>query len=90
MPKAAALNTAMFLSQLLDSSGSFTLELHEDELFTFTTLTTGNKGSYPPPPKSQPFPCVYEDDFNVGKLSSSDLTFLFSSSGWISTCQARA
>uniref|UniRef100_A0A8D0ZT38 Galactocerebrosidase n=1 Tax=Sus scrofa TaxID=9823 RepID=A0A8D0ZT38_PIG len=70
---------------LLDSSGSFTLELHEDELFTFTTLTTGNKGSYPPPPKSQPFPCVYEDDFNVGKLSSSDLTFLFSSSGWIST-----
>lgn len=55
----------MFLSQLLDSSGSFTLELHEDELFTFTTLTTGNKGSYPPPPKSQPFPCVYEDDFNV-------------------------
>lgn len=50
---------------LLDSSGSFTLELHEDELFTFTTLTTGNKGSYPPPPKSQPFPCVYEDDFNV-------------------------
>ncbi|XP_047651778.1 galactocerebrosidase isoform X1 [Phacochoerus africanus] len=50
---------------LLDSSGSFTLELQEDELFTFTTLTTGNKGSYPPPPKSQPFPCVYEDDFNV-------------------------
>ncbi|XP_045418361.1 galactocerebrosidase isoform X4 [Lemur catta] len=50
---------------LLDSEGSFTLELQEDELFTLTTLTTGRKGSYPPPPKSQPFPTTYEDDFNV-------------------------
>ncbi|XP_054423157.1 galactocerebrosidase isoform X1 [Pteronotus mesoamericanus] len=50
---------------LLNSNGSFTLELQEDELFTLTTLTTGSKGSYPPPPKSQPFPSVYEEDFNV-------------------------
>uniref|UniRef100_A0A8C9ABI0 Galactosylceramidase n=1 Tax=Prolemur simus TaxID=1328070 RepID=A0A8C9ABI0_PROSS len=50
---------------LLDSKGSFTLELQEDELFTLTTLTTGHKGSYPAPPKSQPFPSTYEDDFNV-------------------------
>ncbi|XP_026976035.1 galactocerebrosidase isoform X1 [Sagmatias obliquidens] len=50
---------------LLDSGGSFTLELQEDELFTLTTLTTGSKGSYLLPPKSQPFPCVYKDDFNV-------------------------
>ncbi|XP_028011640.2 galactocerebrosidase isoform X1 [Eptesicus fuscus] len=50
---------------LLDSSGSFTVELQEDELFTLTTLTTGSKGSYPPPPKSQPFPPIYTDDFNV-------------------------
>ncbi|XP_049626524.1 galactocerebrosidase [Suncus etruscus] len=51
---------------LLDSSGAnFTLELKEDELFTLTTLTTGNKGSYPLPPKSEPFPQVYADDFNV-------------------------
>uniref|UniRef100_A0A8C3W0W5 Galactocerebrosidase n=1 Tax=Catagonus wagneri TaxID=51154 RepID=A0A8C3W0W5_9CETA len=50
---------------LLDRGGSFTLELQEDELFTLTTLTTGNKGSYPLPPNSQPFPCVYEDNFNV-------------------------
>ncbi|KAB1278213.1 Galactocerebrosidase [Camelus dromedarius] len=49
----------------LNSGGSFTLELQEDELFTLTTLTTGRKGNYPLPPKSQPFPCVYNDDFNV-------------------------
>lgn len=66
--KALGLNTASFLSQLLDSGGSFTLELQEDELFTLTTLTTGSKGSYLLPPKSQPFPCVYKDDFNVGKF----------------------
>ncbi|KAF3830946.1 hypothetical protein GH733_002184, partial [Mirounga leonina] len=49
---------------LLDSSGTFTLELQEDELFTLTTLTTGGKGSYPLPPKSQPFPRIYKDDFD--------------------------
>ncbi|PNI84549.1 GALC isoform 6, partial [Pan troglodytes] len=53
---------------LLDSDGSFTLSLHEDELFTLTTLTTGRKGSYPLPPKSQPFPSTYKDDFNVGPI----------------------
>lgn len=60
-----------FLFRQLDSlwlpegSGSFTVELQEDELFTITTLTTGSKGSYPPSPKSQPFPAIYTDDFNV-------------------------
>ncbi|KAM9201818.1 galactocerebrosidase isoform 3-T3 [Dugong dugon] len=50
---------------ILDLSGHFTLELEEDELFTLTTLTTGQKGSYPLPPESQPFPPVYKDDFNI-------------------------
>ncbi|XP_040831141.1 galactocerebrosidase isoform X2 [Ochotona curzoniae] len=49
---------------LLDSNGKFTLQLQEDELFTLTTLTTGRKGSHPLPPKSQPFPCSYMDDFD--------------------------
>ncbi|XP_066884033.1 galactocerebrosidase isoform X4 [Kogia breviceps] len=57
--------TIIVETMLLDSGGSFTLELQEDELFTLTTLTTGSKGSYLLPPKSQPFPCVYKDDFNV-------------------------
>ncbi|KAM9645745.1 galactocerebrosidase isoform 1-T1 [Trichechus inunguis] len=50
---------------ILDLNGHFTLELEEDELFTLTTLTTGQKGSYPLPPESQPFPPVYKDDFNI-------------------------
>ncbi|XP_036847426.2 galactocerebrosidase isoform X1 [Manis javanica] len=50
---------------LLNSSGTFTLELQEDELFTLTTLTTGSKGRHTLPPKSQPFPRSYKDDFNV-------------------------
>ncbi|KAM6171603.1 galactocerebrosidase [Erethizon dorsatum] len=50
---------------LLDGNGTFTLELQEDELLTLTTLPTGRKGSYPLPPKSQPFPRVYKDNFNV-------------------------
>lgn len=49
--------------RLLD--GSFTLSLAEDEVYTLTTVTTGQKGSYPAPPPSQPFPKNYKDDFNV-------------------------
>ncbi|XP_030248078.1 galactocerebrosidase isoform X2 [Sparus aurata] len=46
-------------------NGSFTLHLAEDEVYTLTTVTTGQKGSYPDPPPSAPFPKVYKDDFNV-------------------------
>uniref|UniRef100_A0A5F9CQJ4 Galactocerebrosidase n=1 Tax=Oryctolagus cuniculus TaxID=9986 RepID=A0A5F9CQJ4_RABIT len=56
--------TIIVETMLRDSDGKFTLELQEDELFTLTTLTTGRKGSYPLPPKSQPFPCTYTDDFD--------------------------
>lgn len=66
--KAPGLDPRVFGFQLLDSGGTFTLELREDELFTLTTLTTGGKGSYPLPPKSQPFPRIYKDDFDVGKF----------------------
>uniref|UniRef100_A0AAQ5YPL3 Galactocerebrosidase n=1 Tax=Amphiprion ocellaris TaxID=80972 RepID=A0AAQ5YPL3_AMPOC len=46
-------------------NGSFTLSLAEDEVYTLTTITTGNKGSYPDPPPSAPFPKVYKDNFDV-------------------------
>lgn len=71
------------LFQLPDGSDSFTLELQADELFTLTTLTAGTKGSYPVPPRSQPFPRIYKDDFNVGKFFSLKLNLvsIFSSSG---------
>ncbi|XP_077766387.1 galactocerebrosidase isoform X4 [Canis aureus] len=57
--------TIIVETMLLDSSSTFTLELQEDEIFTLTTLTVGSKGSYPLPPKSEPFPQIYEDDFDV-------------------------
>uniref|UniRef100_A0AAQ4RBA6 Galactocerebrosidase n=1 Tax=Gasterosteus aculeatus aculeatus TaxID=481459 RepID=A0AAQ4RBA6_GASAC len=46
-------------------NGLFTIELAEDEVYTFTTITSGQKGSYPPSPPSARFPKVYKDDFNV-------------------------
>ncbi|XP_074516793.1 galactocerebrosidase isoform X2 [Sebastes fasciatus] len=49
--------------KLLD--GSFTLHLAEDEVYTLTTITTGQKGSYPAPPPSAPFPKAYKDNFDV-------------------------
>ncbi|XP_069028558.1 galactocerebrosidase isoform X2 [Embiotoca jacksoni] len=49
--------------KLLD--GSFTLNLAADEVYTFTTVTSGRKGSFPDPPPSARFPKVYKDDFDV-------------------------
>ncbi|KAM9354676.1 galactocerebrosidase [Pholidichthys leucotaenia] len=46
-------------------NGSFTLNLGEDEVYTLTTVTTGQKGSYPDPPPSARFPKAYKDDFDV-------------------------
>uniref|UniRef100_A0A674AZS5 Galactosylceramidase b n=1 Tax=Salmo trutta TaxID=8032 RepID=A0A674AZS5_SALTR len=47
------------------SDGLFTLSLYVDEVYTLTTITTGQKGTYPDPPPSGPFPKVYKDDFNA-------------------------
>ncbi|KAG9344724.1 hypothetical protein JZ751_010411 [Albula glossodonta] len=53
------------LSPLRISDGTFTLALEPDEVYTLTTITTGQKGSHPAPPASAPFPRSYKDDFNV-------------------------
>ncbi|XP_029453586.1 galactocerebrosidase isoform X2 [Rhinatrema bivittatum] len=53
------------LAPLKLTGGAFSLELDVDEIYTVTTVTTGQKGFYPEPPKSQPFPSRYQDDFNV-------------------------
>ncbi|NP_998276.2 galactocerebrosidase precursor [Danio rerio] len=45
--------------------GSFSIELDVDEIYTFTTITNGQRGTYPDPPPSAPFPKSYRDDFNV-------------------------
>lgn len=47
--------------------GSFNLNLAEDEIYTLTTIRTGQKGSFPQPPPSARFPKVYKDDFDVRK-----------------------
>jgi len=44
-------------------AGSFSLLLYPDELYTLTTLSVGQHGSYSPPPASKPFPLPYHDDF---------------------------
>uniref|UniRef100_A0A1A7YBC9 Galactocerebrosidase n=3 Tax=Iconisemion striatum TaxID=60296 RepID=A0A1A7YBC9_9TELE len=53
------------LSPLKLVNGSFTLNLAEDEVYTLTTIKTGQKGSYPAPPPTARFPKAYKDDFNV-------------------------
>ncbi|XP_076128228.1 galactocerebrosidase-like [Alosa pseudoharengus] len=45
--------------------GFFTLSLGVDEVYTLTTITTGQKGHYTDPPNSSPFPKKYLDDFDV-------------------------
>ncbi|XP_051724527.1 galactocerebrosidase [Ctenopharyngodon idella] len=45
--------------------GYFSLEIDVDEVYTFTTVTNGQKGSYPDPPPSAHFPKTYKDDFDV-------------------------
>ncbi|XP_013403028.1 galactocerebrosidase isoform X3 [Lingula anatina] len=44
-------------------NGSFTLFLEVDSLYTVTTSSAGQKGVYPAPPASQPFPLPYKEDF---------------------------
>ncbi|XP_023849829.1 galactocerebrosidase isoform X1 [Salvelinus sp. IW2-2015] len=60
------------LSPLKIYDGSFTLSLDVDEVYTLTTISTGQKGTYPDPPASGPFPKVYMDDFNVANPSFSE------------------
>ncbi|NWV15221.1 GALC Galactocerebrosidase, partial [Ptilonorhynchus violaceus] len=45
--------------------GRFSLDLNVDEVYTLTTLKTGQKCGYPEPPPPQPFPSNYKDDFNI-------------------------
>ncbi|XP_063295997.1 galactocerebrosidase isoform X1 [Pelobates fuscus] len=69
------------LSPLKVSNGAFTLELGINEVYTVTTLLTGQKGTYPQPPKSQPFPLKYKDDFNVRNPPFSEAPYFADQSG---------
>ncbi|TRY99061.1 hypothetical protein DNTS_002219 [Danionella cerebrum] len=41
------------------------IKLDVDEIYTFTTVKGGQKGAWPDPPPSAPFPKSYKDDFDV-------------------------
>ena len=43
--------------------GKAQLKLGLDEVWTLTTVKTGQKGMYADPPASKPFPLPYTDDF---------------------------
>ncbi|KAM4690299.1 galactocerebrosidase isoform 1-T1 [Rhinophrynus dorsalis] len=69
------------LPPLQIQNSSFTLELGVDEVYTITTLTTGQKGAFPEPPKSQPFPRKYKDDFNVRNPPFTEAPYFADQSG---------
>ncbi|XP_069140053.1 galactocerebrosidase-like isoform X2 [Argopecten irradians] len=45
--------------------GKIKLYIDVDVVYTLTTLTQGNKGSYPDPPVRKPFPDTYMEDFEA-------------------------
>lgn len=47
------------------TDGSFSLNLAEDEVYTLTTIRTGQKGTFPEPPPSARFPKAYKDNFDI-------------------------
>ncbi|KAL3048749.1 hypothetical protein OYC64_008261 [Pagothenia borchgrevinki] len=53
------------LTPLTLVDGLFTLSVAEDEVYTLTTVTSGQKGSYPGSPPSARFPKQYKDNFDV-------------------------
>ncbi|XP_034531517.1 galactocerebrosidase isoform X2 [Notolabrus celidotus] len=69
------------LSALKLTDGSFTLNLDQDQVYTVTTLKTGQKGVYPAPPPSAPFPKVYKDDFNVRNPAFSEAPYFADQTG---------
>ncbi|XP_046334145.2 galactocerebrosidase-like [Haliotis rufescens] len=62
------------LMQTVD--GQLNLALGVNEMYTLTTLTSGNKGAYTQPPPSKPFPLPYMEDFESYEVGEEP--FLFS------------
>uniref|UniRef100_A0A6Q2YLF7 Galactocerebrosidase n=1 Tax=Esox lucius TaxID=8010 RepID=A0A6Q2YLF7_ESOLU len=69
------------LSPIKISNGSFSLSLDVDEVYTLTTINTGQKGSYPDPPPSAPFPKIYKDDFNIANPPFSEAPYFADQTG---------
>ena len=64
-------------------NGKFTLNITVDSLYTLTTLTTGNKGSFgAPPPTPVLFPSAHTDDFENCPISSEGAFFTDQNGIW--------
>ena len=50
-------------------NGVFSYNISVDSLYTFTTVSTGNKGQYPAPPQPTLFPKAHVDDYNACPIS---------------------
>ncbi|XP_056620631.1 galactocerebrosidase [Triplophysa dalaica] len=61
--------------------GSFTLKLDVDEVYTITSITTGQKGFYAEPPKPSLFPKNYSDDFTVDNPPFSEAPYFADQTG---------
>jgi hypothetical protein len=62
--------------------GKFSLLIEVDTLYTVTTLTTGQKGSFPAPPAPATFPASHVDDFNSCAQSSEAAYFSDQNGAW--------
>nr|KAI8769927.1 galactocerebrosidase-like [Biomphalaria glabrata] len=60
----------IFLALAPVVNGSISLWLDVDEIYTLTTVNTGNHGKHPPPPDSAPFPLPFKEDFESYPLSA--------------------
>jgi len=58
------------IMQITPENGQFTLNLDVDSVFTISTLTGQQKGSYAQPPPSTAFPSLYTDNFDSYPISS--------------------
>lgn len=62
-------------------NGLLSLKLDVDEVFTITTVTTAQRGFYPEPPKSCPFPKNYTDDFTIDNPPFSEAPYFADQTG---------
>ncbi len=77
------INSSFFqqLTPIAVVNGQFTVTVNPDEMYTITTLNTGNKAAIPTPPASQPFPTEYSDNFE-GYNVSSEAQYFADQAGW--------
>ena len=58
------------LKDITPKNGSFSITLKPDAVYSFSTTTGQQKGSFANIPTSKPFPIPYEDDFDQYKVPS--------------------